>query len=608
VPPIVYTPAEILAIPTTGAYLAAWNRMKTFADGPMGAATMDQNSNVDTNTLAAALVGVRLNSATHLNKAKQSLRDHIGLRGYALEIGRNLPPLLIAADIMGFREQAFVDWMTFLRTATGSGSGTGYGAPDTADNSIQDVAYNDPTNWGTMNMACLLALDLYLGNSISAHANRFHDYLGQSSSGWKWEETAQAYAWQVFYPTRWTVLPVGATKSGINMSGCAPEDARRAPFPQASSYNQEAFQGTILSATILAYQGYPVSTWNNGAIGRMYEFITNSLGMDWIGDDVNSPWMVNYVMGTSYATTDPAVTRGAKNFGFAAWTHTGTVATPPPPPPTPGTVGEKRSAEAFAGGTTYGAARSGDTWTGTGGGFWGAVRSTLAVSGGAGPGNIVATTRGFLDASNGGDTDGTVFTLTPTSNVPSGSRAMLAIQARQDGTPSVPPAAPSVSGHGLTWTQLPTNSPFDYDTSGATKSAGYVFIGTGTPTSGALTITFGSTVHIVRAVLDSATNLAASPVVQSAKTAANTTGTSNAPLLGTFADPTNNMVWHAAWHDSAGNAMTVKAGFTALGTAAGGGQNARLQTQWREGADTTPTFTWLASLVNGGIAVELDKV
>lgn len=327
--PILYSAAEVLALPTSGAaYTEVLNRANATWETP----NWNQNSNSDTDALSGALVGVRNNNTSLLNKAKQALRDHIGFSGYALENGRNMTSLLVAANIMGFAESAFVTWVGDIRDQVGASftlPGQQYGR---GKFTMTESAYEDPGNFGTMNMATLIAIDLYLGNDISAHVTRWRGYLGDSTSGWDWTETAVARSWQPFYPTRYAVIPVGGIASnGVNLSGCPPEDARRDVTgdgqddaltnpPVAASYNQEGMQGTFLTAAILTRQGYPVSSWNNNAILRMHNWVDVTCNSSFGGDDENSPWLVQYVTGTTIGGKSNTAGH-AKNIAWCSWTH-----------------------------------------------------------------------------------------------------------------------------------------------------------------------------------------------------------------------------------------------------------------------------------------------
>jgi hypothetical protein len=612
---ILYDSAHIGTLPTSG---ADYNNVLGYANQTITADFGNIASKSDQGVLAAALVGVRLNNSTYLDKAKNGITAHIGQDSYCLTDCRNLPSLIIAADVMewtGAAADDFTDWVTWLRNKTGNmpegqtPDGT-YGRK--GDNSMHDCAYNDPSNWGCEARCAIVCADLWLGNSITAHVQRFRDYLGESNSGWNWEETSIAYSWQPYYPpTRWGILPVGATKSGFDLSGCEPEDARREgnfALPVANkqeNYHRQAFQGTALLAAILTYQGYDVTAWSANAIDRIHNFVVDVAELSWeVEDDGNSPWLVNYACGTSHPAPSPS--DRAKNFGYASWTHRDFAPPDPEPPPSGGRTGGKLSSELYPDGgvVTYGAALSTRTWTGAGGGVWGA-KLTDTDPGGAPSGSQIAHTNRMAVA-NG--TDGTSFTLTPATAKAAGEIAILAVDASANA--SVTPGQPSsVTGRGLTWTHIAT---LDYDTAGTSRGTLSVWRGTGSDSgSGDITVTFGTTCLVCIAIMDCFTNVSAStPIVQSVTSAANATGTSNTVTFASLADSINNGLWHAACHRGIADDMTADtgAGYTAageIGSSQAGG--IRLETQWRIGGAIPSTFTWGSVLLNGGIGIELDQ-
>ncbi|MFQ5556958.1 MAG: hypothetical protein ACE5GB_05555, partial [Acidimicrobiales bacterium] len=70
------SPSEILALPTSG---AAWNQLRSAADGSLGSANISNNeSDHDVLTLAVALVYARTGDPSYRAKAAGAIDDAIG--------------------------------------------------------------------------------------------------------------------------------------------------------------------------------------------------------------------------------------------------------------------------------------------------------------------------------------------------------------------------------------------------------------------------------------------------------------------------------------------------------------------------------------------------
>ena len=168
------------------------------------------------------------------------------------------------------------------------------------------------------------------------------------------------------------------------------------------------------------------------------------------------------------------------------------------------------------------------------------------------------------------------------------------------------PATPTVSGCGLTWTQIATRT---FDTVAAPGSRLTAFLGTGTPTTGALTITISPAPFATSWVVVNVTGAATTPLVQS-KTNAVDGGSVNAWAVTLDTAPTaNNAIVSGnviVTSAPAGGVLSPEAGWTELAEAGHPDPGVRIQAQWTLASDQSAGV----SVASGtppwaGIAVEL---
>ena len=312
------SPAEIAALPASGpAFLA----VKKAADSTWPAAKVsDQDSKHDTMTLAGALIAVRLGSEPHRLKTANALRAAIGTEagGRTLALGRNLTCYVIAADLIGFREPAFVNWVSSVRTRTLDGL------------TLVSTHEKRATNWGTMCGAARIAADLYLGDAadLARAVQVFKGWLGDRSSYAGFAFPSAAKSWSSVPAALVPVNPKGAIVGGHSVDGALiAEICRGGAFkwpPGATSYPWGGLAGAIVQAALLAKQGYPVCEWSDRALVRAYQFLRDlqaQVGGGWwiVSDAKWQPWLVNKLCGSSFPTVTP--TSPGKNMGWTDWTH-----------------------------------------------------------------------------------------------------------------------------------------------------------------------------------------------------------------------------------------------------------------------------------------------
>lgn len=310
---------EIMALPTTG---AAWEQVETNALRSWGTANLgDNNATHDVYTLAGALYAVRQQDDSMRGKVIEGLRSAMksGL-DRTLELSRGLQTYIIAADIIGYTDSAFRDWVVKMIMAPLQGhSGTG----------IMGTAEKSATNWGGHARASWAAAALYLNHQewidrvVAAHKG----FIGAGPNQFNFQNTD----WHADPNNKVGVNRKGAIIQGRVVSGVLPEDWRRAASfrwpPSESGYMWEGMQGFVVTAAILHRAGLVPFTAGDSAVVRamnmlygMGEAAQNSPKFynPPEGDDRWIPWVVNRYAGTNFPTETP--TTPGKGMGYTDWT------------------------------------------------------------------------------------------------------------------------------------------------------------------------------------------------------------------------------------------------------------------------------------------------
>ena len=313
--------AHLLNQPQTG---DAWDRLYSDAHDSWGSADVsDQNNQHDVHTLAGAIVAVATNDTELRDRVVESLEAAVGTEGNtrALALARQLTGYVIAADLIGYRSDRFVDWVDRMRSyPTSSGP-----------SSLIDSHEDRPNNWGTHAGAARTAAAIYLEDTddLDRAATVFRGLLGDRD----------AYAefkygnldWQADQNNPVGVNPVGATIDGHNVDGALPEELRRAGGfswpPPKENYCWEAMQGIVTQAWILHRRGLAVADWSDRAVLRATEWLWHVADYPATGDDSFAPYIIDAIYGTSYGAGDAGV---GKSVGYTDWTHVGAPVVEPP--------------------------------------------------------------------------------------------------------------------------------------------------------------------------------------------------------------------------------------------------------------------------------------
>lgn len=306
--------SEIAARPTTG---KAWDAMKAAALKSWGTPTIaDQSSTDDTNTLAGAIIAVRLNDDALRSKVRDHLAALVASHPYdrVLGLARQLPSYVIAADLVGLEPSARLGFEAFLREAMSHQMEGHSGGTD-----LRSTARRSPNNWGTMSRAAMAAAAVYLGDytDLAVLADTQRAWLGESVpnelrfSSTTWHSGVQPAG----------VNPVGAVRDGHPLDGVQPEDQRRTGgytwAAPKGSYPHEALQGAVLASVILDRAGALPFDAGDDALIRAEAWLSGPGANPPSGDDRNTPYMLNRY-GASFATGS---TSAAKNIAWADWAY-----------------------------------------------------------------------------------------------------------------------------------------------------------------------------------------------------------------------------------------------------------------------------------------------
>lgn len=338
---ILYDPARIMTRPTSG---AGWEGLAAMARRTWHAPDLgDNNAQGDSEAVAGALYAVRMNDAAmrakviaHLTAAMKSRLTR------TLELGRGLFGYIVAANLIGYAEKAFVDWVeamathVFPKTRTHSG--------------LQTIILTDHTlnsNWATMCRRSVIGAALYLkwnGDeaqraaaakwlrlSVLAHLRDIGaagDYaelppLQSAPSGWYGDSNPIA-----------GINPPGATKGiggalrvldGVRGADWlrakrrsdGKEDREAAQWPPTPvTYHWEGLTPQIVTAAILHIHGLvPFNAANNAivrAVDALYGTGAAAANVPPFvnpasGDDRSAIWLVNHYGGVSFPAEPDAM-------------------------------------------------------------------------------------------------------------------------------------------------------------------------------------------------------------------------------------------------------------------------------------------------------------
>lgn len=309
---------RLAALPTAAS--TPWSKMKAVADGSLGTVSLsNQDSTTPAKTLAAALVFARTGSETHRAKAEAILRQLptaslVGAR--VLSLGRQLAGFVLAADLIGYRDPAFVSWVDRMRTANVGGHSRWYVLKTTSEDSAN--------NWGGWAMASRVAASAYLGDTADLAR------CAQVVKGYSERSAYAGFRSTADFDPSWAIDPVAWTPvnpDGVpGKSGACVEDISRSAgaFPTVDdtgrTYSWEFIGGWSLSCRVLARSGFPDAySWGNSALLRAARFLASVGGYPPLYS-VNQyiPHEINNVYTVALVPVSGSAGYG-RQFGFTDW-------------------------------------------------------------------------------------------------------------------------------------------------------------------------------------------------------------------------------------------------------------------------------------------------
>jgi len=315
---LVVSADELAGLPASG---PAWASLRAVADQPIVSNLADQDSRADVVALAAGLVFARTGDAAYRVKVIEALKAVPGTEvgGRTLSLGRQLAGWVMAADLVGYRDPAFMSWLAAVRTSDIGNHGRWVTLTQTHEETS--------SNWGTFAGASRLAASLYLGDAadVARVAVVFKGWLGDRGAYAGFVPTADFDpSWACGHP-QW--VPVNPAGCGDRDGALVEDISRGDPYPNPTStglsYSWEALQGAVLQAVLLARHGYPdVWQWQDQALRRATAFMAAHGGfLDTNFHPINHwvPWVIDQAYGTRWAT-NPA--GAGRQFGFTDWLTT----------------------------------------------------------------------------------------------------------------------------------------------------------------------------------------------------------------------------------------------------------------------------------------------
>lgn len=273
--------ARLQTLPTSG---TAWNDLLKIASAtsvPGNATLIDQDSTHSRNAMATALVAARLDSNAMRSRVRTAIKAVIGTengtdlaKNRLLQLGRNLPGYVIAADLINLRsfdptfDASFRSWISALRTRVFSGT----------FKTIANADEHDPANWGAYDGAARAAIAAYLGDTadLARSAAALKSFVSTTNDGrWMFRPDVHDMSWQCTYPdvSGYTPINFACSKGGKNLDGVMAQEMARASGwqwpPIFTAYARENLNGRTIQAEILFRAGYTsVYQWGDQGLRR----------------------------------------------------------------------------------------------------------------------------------------------------------------------------------------------------------------------------------------------------------------------------------------------------------------------------------------------------
>lgn len=331
--------ARLQSLPMSG---PAWDALMAVASAttvPGNATLIDQDSTHSRNAMATALVAARLDSDTLRAKVRDAIKLVKGTEDGSelasnrlLQLGRNMPGYVIAADLIGLRtfdptfDATFRSWISAMRTRVFSGT-------------FKTIAYadeHDPANWGAYDGAARAAIAAYLGDTadLARSAAAMKSFISEASDGrWLFRPSVHDMSWQCSYPDQSGYTPINGacTRDGQNIDGVMAQDMARAGGfqwpPEFTAYARENLNGRTIQAEILFHAGYTeVFQWGRQGLRRAAEALRRMSATDPAWWESNQ--LVHRIIATRTGVTSWELSSSARGRAVIGvnWTHQPAVA------------------------------------------------------------------------------------------------------------------------------------------------------------------------------------------------------------------------------------------------------------------------------------------
>ena len=307
---------NISALPTSG---TPWSKLLSTANGSLGTVALsDQNSTTAGKTVAAALAYKRLGKAEYKTKVDAVLKSFTTTslsNARVLSTGRQLAGFCIAADLVNYREPAFVSRMAALRSYNFGGHSRWY--------EINKTSTDSANNWGGWALASRTAMSAYVGDVADlAICNKTYSGYFDRSAYSGFTRTAD-------YDPNWSYnpsafVPINPATAGDKAGACV-EDVSRSSgtYPSiddtGKTYSWEFLGGATLTARVLFHNGF-TDAFTRGGNGllRAGQFLARKNGWPPMYS-VNQyiPWEIENRYKTNVGNN--AAAGLGRQFGFTDW-------------------------------------------------------------------------------------------------------------------------------------------------------------------------------------------------------------------------------------------------------------------------------------------------
>jgi len=293
------TPSQIKALPTSGAaYTNVLGRANDTITVDMG--TTGIGSAAACRAFAAGLIYIRSGTESYREKvvtALDTVRNwNYGANGDYQSYYRQAQGWILAADLIGYRSQAFLD---FVETMTDY---TSWSAPPgrAAWNSLYKCSWDAAINHGAVARASFQASALYLGDTgrFAESGRWMRCFWGDRSDWMTWNNSTAVYGgfstdgqydpyqitWMHF-PTAW--VPVNPVEGDATRDGCIVVEVTRDNTSYSlngsnqpvwglsgNQYLWTSLHGALVSTLLMEKNGYPdVWSWSDSAPKRAVDYI-----------------------------------------------------------------------------------------------------------------------------------------------------------------------------------------------------------------------------------------------------------------------------------------------------------------------------------------------